>query len=87
MPIQKIEREQRKVAIIVPGFRIEGKIHMLPKMRLSEFVNTARQFIPVTEAQVYSSDGSRKLYSCDFMEINRGSIITMIPLETNPDAT
>ena len=87
MATTKIEREQRKVAIIVPGFRVEGKIHMLPKMRLSEFVNTARQFIPVTQAEVFSSDGSRKLYSCEFMEINRGSIITMIPLEANPDAT
>ena len=87
MPTQKIDREQRKVAIIVPGFRVEGKIHMLPKMRLSEFVNTARQFIPVTQAEVFSSDGSRKLYSSEFMEINRDSIITMIPLESNPDAT
>jgi hypothetical protein len=84
---QKIEREQRKVAIIDPGFRIEGKIHMLPRMRLSEFVNTSRQFIPITEAEVFSSDGSKKLYTSEFMEINRDSIITMIPLEPNPDTT
>ena len=83
----KIEREKRKVVIIVPGFRVEGFIHMLPKMRLSDFVNTTRQFIPITQAEIFGGDGTQKLYDCDFMEINRDSIITMIPKETNPDTT
>jgi len=62
--------------------RIIGKIYVKPGDRVSDEINRSEQFLAVTDATVYGSDGE-VLYRCDFISINREHVIWLIPEEPN----
>jgi hypothetical protein len=57
---------------------IHGKIHVKPDERLSDVLNLEEQFIPVTNAVIYSVEGQIS-YETNFLSINRGQIIWILP--------
>jgi hypothetical protein len=61
-------------------YHIRGYIHVRKDERLSDEVNAENSFIPVTNAEVYSSEGEI-LYTCNFMVVNRAHIVWLMPIE------
>ena len=66
--------------------RIEGAVFILPDTRLLDLLNKqSQQFIPVSEAKVFSEDTGKLLYEVAFMAVNTSHIITLTEV-VPPDA-
>jgi hypothetical protein len=57
---------------------IYGKIHVKPDERLSDEINYDLEFLPVTNAIVYSLEG-KIMYEANFISINRAQIVWVLP--------
>lgn len=81
---EKMSRDKIEVVIFTPQYRIEGKIHVPPGGRITDFVNIAQtNFIAVTSASIYRAIQEREepLYKKDFLALNKEYIIIISPKE------
>lgn len=61
---------------------IEGTVYIHAENRLKDELNEGgERFIAVTSAKVFSSDGSKELYSSNFLALNRDHILWAMPIE------
>jgi len=69
-----------KVTILTGSYRIKGYIDLLPGARLTDFLREAREFIAVTDAEVYElMIGGRQLIAAPFLDVNRDHIQIITP--------
>jgi hypothetical protein len=59
---------------------IRGYVHVRKGDRLSDEINNANTFLAVTNAEICSPQGEI-LYTCDFLVINRGHIVWLMPID------
>lgn len=75
----KIPKERRDVIIFSRNHKIEGEIYLLMDSRISDELNTrVKEFIPVTNAKIYTLNGDSLLYTADFLSVNKQSIDLVI---------
>jgi hypothetical protein len=75
----RIPKERREVVIFTRNHKIEGEIYLLMDSRVSDELNVRiREFIPVTNAKVYTLSGDSLLYTADFLSVNKHSIDMVI---------
>ncbi len=75
----RIPKERRDVIIFSRNHKIEGEIYLLMDSRISDELNTrVKEFIPVTNAKIYTLNGDSLLYSADFLSVNKHSIDLVI---------
>jgi hypothetical protein len=71
----RVPKERREVVIFTNNHKVEGEMYLLLDSRISDELNTrSREFIPVTNAKIYTINGDSLLYSTDFITINKHSI-------------
>lgn len=73
----KIEKDQKKVLIYTPTFKIIGYIHLPMNARLTDTLNFAvdkNPFIPVTKAHGYSLEDNKLCFVADFLSVNKRRI-------------
>ena len=71
----RVPKERREVVIFTNNHKVEGEMYLLVDSRVSDELNTrSREFIPVTNAKIYTINGDSLLYSTDFITINKHSI-------------
>ncbi len=70
-----------KVVVLTGRYRITGNIDLLPGSRVTDFLAQAREFIAVTEADIWDLLEGRRLASCSFLNINRAHIELIMPEE------
>ena len=70
----KVEREEKEVVVILDNLRIEGKAHIPPGGRISDFFNVPKKSLVLTEAKVFLHENSHLLYSIEFIVLNRDLI-------------
>ena len=70
-----------KIVILMENYRITGNIDLLPGARVTDFLMECREFMAVTEAEVWDLN-NRKLFSSSFMSVNRDRIELIMPEET-----
>ena len=63
--------------------RIEGFIHVRVDERVKSELDRDEQFLAVTDAKVFATDGS-VLYQAAFMSVSRSQIVWVIPDDTHP---
>jgi len=69
-----------KVTILTNQYRIKGYVDVLPGARVTDFIVEAKDFIAVTEAEVYEPElGGRQVLTAPFININRAHIQVMAP--------
>jgi hypothetical protein len=69
-----------KVTILTNQYRIKGYVDVLPGARVTDFIVEAKDFIAVTEAEVYEPQlGGRQVLTAPFININRDHIQVMAP--------
>jgi hypothetical protein len=73
----KVEMDREQVVIFTMHHRIEGELHLSSTQRLSDRMNQAKDFVPITSARVYSLDG-RLLYDTDVVMVHRAHVIMMM---------
>lgn len=62
--------------------RIHGFIYIRPNERVSDELNRSEPFLAITDAEIFSLQGE-KLYSCEFLSVNREMIVWLLPQETS----
>lgn len=70
-----------KIIILMKSFRITGSIDLLPGVRISDYLMECRDFMAVTDAEVWNLEG-RKLLASSFVDINREHIDMIMPEDT-----
>ena len=69
-----------KVTILTTSFRIKGYIELLPGARVTDFMREARDFIAVTDAEVWDPQvGGRLIMSAPFIDVSRSHIQIVTP--------
>jgi hypothetical protein len=73
----KIELERQPVVVWTLLHRIDGELPLPPTARISDRLNQARDFLPITNARVYTLDG-QFLYEAPVALLNRQQVVMML---------
>ncbi len=73
----KIELERQPIVVWTTLHRIEGELPLPPTARISDRLNQSRDFLPITNARVYSLDG-QFLYESAAVLLNRSHVVMMV---------
>ena len=74
------EETRTRVTILTGSYRIKGYIDLIPGARMTDFMAEAKDFIAVTEAEVYELEvGGRQLMTAPFLNISREHIQVIAP--------
>lgn len=69
-----------KVTILTGSYRIKGYIDLLPGARLTDYIIEAKEFVALTNAEVYESVlGGRQILTAPFINVNRAHIEIVTP--------
>src|ERR687895_125802 len=72
--------EKTKVTILTSTYRIKGHIDLLPGARVTDFMAEARDFIAVTNAEVWELQvGGRQILAAPFINVSRDHIEVILP--------
>ena len=69
-----------RVIILTRSYRIKGFVDLIPGSRLTDFMQEARDFIAVTDAEVMEPHlGGRQVLNAPFLDVSRDSIEIITP--------
>ncbi len=64
-----------RVTMLTGSYRIKGYIDLLPGARVTDFMREAREFVAVSDAEVYEAEvAGRQVLTAPFIDINRAHI-------------
>jgi hypothetical protein len=64
-----------KVTLLTGSYRIKGYIDVLPGARVTDYMQEAREFVAVMDAEVYESEvAGRQVLVAPFIDVNRSHI-------------
>ena len=67
-----------RILILMKDFRITGSIDLLPGVRISDYLLECRDFMAITDAEVWNLEG-RKILASSFLDVNREHIDLIMP--------
>jgi len=71
----RIPKERREVVVFTRNHKIEGEMYLLMDSRISDELNVrVKEFIPITNAKIYTLSGDSLLFATDFVTVNKSSI-------------
>lgn len=74
------EETRTKVTIFTASYRIKGYIDLLPGSRVTDYMTGAKEFIAVTDAEVWELEvGGRQLMAAPFLNVSRDHIQVIAP--------
>ena len=74
------DETRTKVTIFTGSYRIKGFIDLLPGSRVTDFMTGSKEFIAVTDAEVFELEiGGRQLMSAQFINVSRDHIQVIAP--------
>lgn len=73
-----------KAIIQTADYKIQGDVHVRPNHRLRDELNTAEQFLAVTNAVIFDRAG-QVVHSVNFMVVNASHIIWLLPVDEIQD--
>jgi len=74
------DESRTKVTILTGTYRIKGYIDLLPGARLTDYIVEAKDFVALTNAEVYEAVlGGRQVLTAPFINVNRDHIQIVTP--------
>ena len=68
------------VSILTGTYRIKGYIDLLPGARVTDYMLASREFIAVTDAEVWEmAEGGRQVLKAPFVDVARQHIQVILP--------
>ena len=67
-----------RIVVMMGNYRITGSIDLIPGARVTDYLMECKDFMAVTDAEVWDSNG-RKMMTSSFMNINRNRIDLITP--------
>lgn len=78
--MQPEDGTKTKVTILTSTYRVRGYIDLLPGSRVTDFMTQAKEFIAVTNAEVWElQPGGRPVASAPFINVSRDHIEIIFP--------
>lgn len=74
-----VSKKPVKVLIQLPTNQVQGEIHVRRDGRLKDELDSANKYIAVTNATIFTQDGTKTLSQCKFLSVNNSQIIWIIP--------
>lgn len=75
-------KDKVKVVVATSSYRIEGEMYVLSGSRLTDALNSkAKDFLAVTDAAVFDVHTGAKLYTPEYLAVNRDAIAVIFPAE------
>jgi len=69
-----------RVTILTGTYRIKGNVDLLPGARLTDYMTEAKDFIALTDAEVWEPTlGGRQVFSAPFLNLRRDHIQVIAP--------
>lgn len=72
------DESKTRVTILTGTYRIKGNIDLLPGARVTDYMSEAKEFIAVTEAEVWEVVG-RQVFTAPFVNVNKDQIHIIAP--------
>lgn len=69
------------VVFLTSHYKIRGDIGLMPGVRLTDYMNETKDFIAVTEADVFDRFSVEKIFSGQLVNVQRINIEVVIPEE------
>ena len=64
-----------RVTMLTGSYRIKGYIDLLPGARVTDYMREAREFVAVSDAEVYEAEvAGRQVLTAPFIDVNRAHI-------------
>ncbi len=64
-----------KVTLLTSSYRINGYIDLLPGARVTDYMQEAKEFVAVKDAEVYQAEvAGRQVLVAPFLNVNRSHI-------------
>jgi len=80
-----IQKQQRTVSVVTPGYRIVGKMHIVTYGSMSQFLETPDpHFLPITDVTVHWLSAAAMVGRYPFAMINRDQLVTLIDESSPP---
>ena len=74
------DESRTKVTMLTGTYRIKGYIDLLPGARLTDYIVEAKDFVALTNAEVYEAIlGGRQVLTAPFINVNRDHIQIVTP--------
>ena len=73
----KSDLDRESVILFTPHHRIEGELHLPSTARISDRLNSAKEFLPITSARVFTIDG-RLLYETPVVMVHKAHIVLLL---------
>ena len=67
-----------KVTILTSTYRVNGFIDLVPGARVTDYINDAKIFIAITDAEVRGPEG-RMVLAVPFLNLSRDQIVIVTP--------
>lgn len=69
------KENKTKVTILTGSYRIKGYIDLLPGARVTDFMHESKEFVVVTDAEIFETEASGRLVLvAPFVDVNRSQI-------------
>jgi len=72
------EQNRTKVIILTGSYRIKGYIDLVAGARVTDYMTEAKNFIAVTDAEVWEA-GERRVLAAPFLNVRRDHIQVITP--------
>ena len=72
------EETKTKVIVLTRSYRIKGHLHLLPGARITDFLVDSKDFLALTEVEVWEM-GGRQVLTAPFVNISRDHIEIVTP--------
>lgn len=73
-------KDKVRVVVLTERFRMEGEMHVLAGSRLTDALNSkAKDFIAITNVEVYSLSDGLLAYEPEYVAINREAVVAIFP--------
>ncbi len=73
----KSDLDREPVILFTPHHRIEGELHLPSTARISDRLNSAKDFLPITSARVFAIDG-RLLYETAVVMVHKAHVVLLM---------
>lgn len=76
------DKDRVSVVAIVDGWKVEGKMHVLPDSRLTDSLNSrSKDFLALTDAKVYDVTTGELRMETPYLALNRTAICMVLNAE------
>lgn len=74
-------QNRTRVAILTGSYQVKGYVELLAGARITDLMNGAKDFVAVTDAEVYEVGGNlRHVFNAPFLNICRAHVQIIAPL-------